>query len=513
MPDDTRFSDRPDVSTILGAAKMTGQTLSGWKLGLIEAVTARETASYIGADDLPGSAVVEPATNYFVARADRNLREGQTSIGAIATAMNRRIEDDGLDALLRSSAYTAGLDFSHEFRDRSWEVSGYYAFSHVSGSPLALVRTQRSSARYFQRPDADYVDVDSSRTALAGHAAKIELRKIAGVHWRGSAELSTTSPGFEINDIGFQSTVDRVGADLELTWVENQPGDIFRNYRVSGRLSRDWNYGRDAVGGRASISFNGELANYWGGNVSFTRSFVAYDDHLTRGGPIALDPAGFNVDFRLNSDGRRPFSLRSGGNFSWGESGGWHRSANAGLTVRPAGNWTVSIGPKLSQSRTSAQYIGYADDPTAVATYGRRYIFAPVDQTTLSMETRLNVNFTPELSLEMYGQPFVSSGDYGDAMTLRAPRTYDFDAYEESVEDRDFNTRSLRGNAVLRWEWRPGSTVFLVWQQQRSGSLECSQSRPRCDNGRFDFSRDARSIFDPHPDNVFLLKLNYWLNL
>jgi hypothetical protein len=234
---------------------------------------------------------------------------------------------------------------------------------------------------------------------------------------------------------------------------------------------------------------------------------------LTRGGPIALDPAGFNVDFRLNSDGRRKLSLRSGGNYSWGESGGWHRTANAGFTIRPAGNWTVSVGPKLSQSRTSAQYIGYVDDLAAVETFGRRYIFAPVDQTTLSMETRLNVNFTPELSLEMYAQPFVSSGDYGDAMTLRAPRTHDFDAYEKSVEDRDFNTRSLRGNAVLRWEWRPGSTMFLVWQQQRSGSLECSVNRPRCDNGRFDFSRDARSIFDPHPDNVFLLKLNYWLNL
>ncbi|MGH7506546.1 MAG: DUF5916 domain-containing protein, partial [Longimicrobiales bacterium] len=384
--------------------------------------------------------------------------------------------------------------------------------SHIAGSAAALVHSQRSSARYYQRPDADYLAVDSSITAMRGYAGRIELRKVAGLHWRGGANISLTSPGFEINDIGFQTSVDRIGTDLHLTYVENQPGPVFRYYRITSRLSRDWNYGWDTQGGNASLNFNWQLLNYWSGHVNVSHSLRSFDDRLTRGGPLGLNLPDNRFELQLRSDDRKPVSGRLSGNLGWGESGGWHRNLSMNVSLRPAENWTVSAGPSLRRNRAAAQYVTTEEDASASATYGARYIFAPLDQTTLSMETRLNVNFSPRVSLDVFAQPFISTGDYGDPMQLRAPRTFSFDRYDGELDDEDFSTRSLRGNAVLRWEWKPGSTLFLVWQQRRADGLDCALAAS-CGRGEFDFGRDVGALFDPRPDNIFMVKMNYWLNL
>jgi hypothetical protein len=510
LPDDAAFSDRPDASTILAAAKVTGRTGS-WNVGLLEAVTAEEHARFLRADGSEGEATVEPRTNYLVGRAERLMHDGRTQIGAIATGVHRSLGDDDLRASLRSAAYTGGVDFSHEFFDRAWSLSGYFAFSHIAGGEEAIVRAQRSSARYYQRPDADYLDVDSTRTTLSGYAARVMLRKNAGLHWRGEANLSFTSPGFEINDLGFQTSVDRIGADFNVSFVENRPGETFRNWRIESRTSRDWNYGWDAQGGSTSLRFNAQLLNYWGGSINAMRSFRSYDDRFTRGGPTGVNLPDNRVELNFNSDSRKQLSFRTNGSVGWGESGGWNRNISFNLNLRPAENWTISAGPRLSRNRASAQYLTALDDAAATATFGRRYLFAPLDQTTLSMETRLNVNFTPEMSLDVFAQPFISTGDYHETMALRAPRTFSFDTFSGDDEDRDFSMRSLRGNAVMRWEWKPGSTLFLVWQQRRSGELRCDDVQ--CGRGRFDVRRDVRALFDPRPDNVFMIKMNYWLNI
>ncbi len=470
---------------------------------MVQALTAKERAPYVDGAGLSGEATVEPMTNYLVARAEKNLRQGETQLGGILTAVNRDLGGSDLGQALRSSAYTGGFDFRHEFMNRTWELNGYFATSRIAGSPEAIVLAQRSSARYYQRPDQDYLSVDSSATSMEGFAGRIELQKTAGLHWRGQVNFSATSPGFEINDIGFLTAADRASGNAELTYVENRPGTTFRMYRINMRLSREWNFGREAQGGRVNLGWMGQFANYWGGSLSFTRTLRAQDDRLTRGGPTALDLPGQNVDLRLNTDDRKRVVLRTNASYSWGESGGWHRQISGSISLRPQEFWTVSLGPKLSRSHNTAQYLWHIEDPTAIATYGNRYIFSPIDQTTLSMETRLNINFSPDVSFDLYAQPFVSTGDFGGPIQLRAPGTYDFDPYQGDGRE-DFNTRSLRGNAVMRWEWRPGSTLFLVWQQQRSGYA---------DYGRFDFQRDTRAIFEGKPDNVFLVKLNYWLNL
>ena len=505
VPDNTVHTNRPDNSTILGAAKLTGQTAGGWNLGIVNALTAEESATTLDDAGTFGESVVEPLANYFAARAEKNMRQGQSSVGGIVTAVNRNFSADGegLRDVLRSSAYASGMDFSHEFANRTWQLQGYLAYSRINGSTGAIVRAQESSARYYYRPDADYLDLDSSRTSLDGYAGRIVLRKNAGLHWRGDFNMSATSPGFEVNDLGFQTQVDRLGTDINVMYVENRPGKVFRNYRVNLRNSGDWNYGWDRVGGRSNISFNYSLVNYWNGNVSYTRNFESYDDRLTRGGPIALNPAGNNVEVRLNSNEREKVSLRTEFQHSWGESGGWERELSGNVSIRAASNWSVSFGPRYRRNHNSAQYRGSVLDASATRTFGYRFLFSPIDQTTVSMDTRLNVNFSPEMSLELFAQPFVATGDYGDPLQLAAPRTYDFEPYEGEVEDNDFRRTSLRGNAVLRWEWRPGSTLFVVWQQRRAGSF---------DDGEFRFGRDSRAVFDQRPNNVFLVKLNYWLN-
>jgi hypothetical protein len=271
------------------------------------------------------------------------------------------------------------------------------------------------------------------------------------------------------------------------------------------------------VGGRSYLGFNGQLTSYWGGSIGIARGWSAFDDRFTRGGPIALNPAGYQVDFHVSSDSRRAVSGRLNGEYGEDEGGGWNRRLSFNVSFRPADNWTLSAGPSVRQSRNAAQYVTVEEDVGDAATFGDRYVFAPLDQTTVSMETRLNVNFTPTVSLDVFAQPFVATGDYGAAMRLRAPRTFDFDPHPAlDTADRDFVSRSLRGNAVLRWEWLPGSTLFVVWQQRRSGEPDCSagdEAAGTCRPGRFDFGRDARALFDAAPDNVFQVKMTYWLNL
>lgn len=526
-PDAAAYADIPDATTILGAGKLTGRTASGWSIGVLEAVTAREYAHYTDEAGEEGERLIEPLTNYFVGRLERQFRQGRTVVGGLATSVNRRLGGTPLVGDLRSAAYTGGVDFSHEWADRSWSLSGHFATSHIGGTAEVIEDAQRSSARYYQRPDADHLEVDPDATSLRGYTAELELEKQAGLHWRGQASLSTTSPGFEVNDLGFQSRADRLRVDGQIEYVDFTPGRYFRDWNLDLGPELTWNYGGDLLERGVSVSGFGVLTNYWGGHARYSHDFEGLDARLTRGGPLALSPASDRVNGRIFSDRRKAWTVSVGGSFDRTSAGGSGRSIDVRLGFKPASNWDISLGPKYEVENEVAQYVGSVDDPTAAATYGRRYLFADLDRTTVSMDVRLNVAFTPDVTLELYAQPFLATGDYGAPKQLREPRSFAFDRFGPDgigtstreddgwlvdpdgggpaadffVEEDDFNVRSLRGNAVLRWQWRPGSTIFLVWQQERSGSAGL---------GDFDFDRDAGALFDAEPDNVFVVKMNYW---
>jgi len=502
-------ADAPDGTTILGAAKFTGKTAGGWSLGLIEAVTAEETARYMdlgtGAE---GDFTVEPLSNYLVARGRRDLRQGQSAVGFMFTGVNRRLNSTQSEAVLRSGAYAGGLDFRHEFANRAWVVQGSAAWSHIRGTPEALERVQRAGNHFFQRPDADHLGVETDLTSMTGHSVGVSLARQAGEHWRGGIAVAETSPDYEVNDLGYQVRTDRRDLQADLSWIQTRPGSFFRNYSISVNNRLEHNFDWDRILSMTTLGFGFRTLNFWGGMITLTRMHPSLDDRSTRGGPLMERPANISAGLHLGTDSRK--RLQFGLAFGTGRDDyeGWNARGGLNITYRSE-RWNITTGPAFGRSFTGAQYVTTLANPANTSTYGADYLFAPLEQTEISFVTRLNVTFTPKLSLETYLQPYIVSGDYRDFAQLAAPRSYDFTERPDlsgpnAPFNPDFNFRSLRGNAVLRWEWRPGSTLFLAWQQVRSDYA--------LGLGDFDFGRDRTALFDAQPDNIFVLKINYWLN-
>lgn len=497
----TPLADVPDVSRIWGAAKFTGKTDSGWSIGVIEALTGREDARIRLGDGTEDEFAVEPLTNYLVARVRRDTDQGRTSIGGMVTAVNRDLATEALEGTLHSGGYSGGMDVRVETDDRTWALLGSAAFSRVGGSPEALIRTQRAGNHFFQRPDADHLAVDSTAAFLSGYSVGASLERRGGEHWRGSVAVAATSPAFEVNDLGFQTRTDRRDAAVALSYREDQPGSFLRDWSVTSNVRFEHNYDWQRILGLASVGLNVRGLSFWGGHLGLTRSLTANDDRSTRGGPLMERPANWNGFAAVYSDQRKPVTVSTTLRGSRDDYEGWSGSVGFGVNVRTSDRWNLSLSPEWSVNRTDAQYVGTVSDAAADHTYGARYLFAPLKQTTLAMETRLNVTFTPRLSFELFAQPFLSTADFGTVGELAEPGSYRFQATSVEAPDRDFNVRSLRGTAVLRWEWRPGSTMFLAWQQNRSSVAPY---------GDFDFSRDREALFDAAPDNIFLLKVSYW---
>jgi hypothetical protein len=538
VPAGAAYSDLDERTTILGAAKVTGRTTGGWSLGVLEAVTGEETSRYVDAAQIGDEAVVEPLSNYVVGRARRQIGGGETRFGVIGAAVNRRLSGTGLEDRLHSSAYSGGLDFAHEWSNRTFKISSAVTGSYVSGGPGAILRTQRSSTRYYQRPDANHLTYDPNITDLAGYYAMVDIGKQAG-RVIGKASVGVTSPGYEVNDLGFQSASDRIIFDTNIQYTQPTPGSIFRNWNVRGSPDGGWNYAGDRIHGEINASGNFQLLNYWGGGWRIAYNPVNDDDRLTRGGPIAKTPSKWGGSANVSSDSRRDVIGRI--NYDWltTSAGGWSHNFRFNLTVNASERVYLQFQPGLTRRFETAQYVTSVSDTLATQTFGRRYVFGDLEQTTFSLATRVNVTLSPTLSLQLYAEPFISAGDYRGLMQFAAPGTFDFLRYGDDigtlaqqtdgnytvdpdgagpadpfgVSNRDFSYRSLHGNAVLRWEWHQGSTLFFVWQQRRINSLD-NLGPGGTDTwvGDFDLGRDVGDMFATPSDNVLVIKVNYWLN-
>jgi hypothetical protein len=535
VPGAAVYSLTPTATTILGAGKLSGKTASGWSLAALDAVTARETASWLEPDGLQRDVEVEPVTNYFAGRARREMRSGQTILGFLATAVNRDLAGSPLEPSLHRTAYAGGIDLSHEFANRTYDLDVLFTPSRVSGDPAALLGTQRSSARYYQRPDAEHLELDSAATSLSGYAWRASLNKIAGF-WRWEVMTAGVSPGYEVNDLGFQNNADRIGVEATLGYEQTRRGALFRNWNLYGTPELAWNYGGDLIHAGAALRGQAQLPNFSTVSGRVSASPARVNPRLTRGGPLTRDPAAWTASAAFNTDTRTRVTGRLGLEASGDRSGAWQWTGTGTLLYKGGATLDLSLGPSLTRSFGTAQYVTTVADAAAGATFGRRYVFADLHQTTLSLDTRVNVTLTPDVSFELFAQPFIASGDYESLKELAAPRRFDFRRYGVDagtitpvdgstrflvdpdgtgpapafrVDNKDFNLRSLRANAVFRWEWRPGSTLYLVWQQMRSGSLAYADDPAA---GRFAFGRDARELLELDSDDVFLIKASYWFN-
>lgn len=509
-------------TTILGAAKLSGKTASGWSVGSLVAVTAEEKAAVVDSAGQRHEDVVEPLTGYFVGRLARDFRNGLTQLGLFATAVERDLPPSL--SYLRQDAYALGTSWNHRFLGDTYMVTGWIAASRVSGSPRAIDLTQRSSARYFQRPDNDYVTYDPTRTALAGLAGQLMFLRTQG-NWRYGFALDTRSPGFEVNDLGYQREADRTifGIWLNRRWLK--PGKIFRSVYLNFTQYQVWNYGWDRMELGANINANWIWLNYWGGYAGIERGWGGLDPAALRGGPGFLRPARANFWSGLWTDQRKPLRMRMDWGFSRQDEGaGWSYRVGPGISWRPAAYADLSASPFFARQFNGWQFLRRA------RVQGEdQYLFGELEQTTLSLTFRANLTFTPDLSLEIYAQPFVASGDYREFKRVADPRAATFAArFDRLGPDRlllggdtvridfdrdgvadlnlgipDFTVLSLRSNVVLRWEYLPGSTLFLVWQHGRSSYLG---------KGAFDLGSRLDDLWTAPGSNTLMIKVSYWLS-
>ena len=518
------FVDAPTATTILGASKLTGKTRNGWSIGALDAITGQESARTATGLSL-GHAAVEPLTNYFVARMQREFGP-RAGAGFIATSVNRRLDTAALsDGLARTATVVGGDAYYFLDHSRDWVLVGKMAASQLSGSPTAILGLQQAAQRYFQRPDAPEVHLDATRTSLGGYNGRINLNRNSGL-WQLNAALWGVSPGFESNDLGFEGQADRAGAHLVSIWRNVTPGRVLRNRTIWAAKWYTWNFNRELQGDGYNGSLQMQFLNYWflGVNGGYSRRVL--DDRLTRGGPSAVAPAGGFVNVYGNTDGRTWLSFS--GNQAFTDNGIAGKNWNGGVTAnfKPSPMLMVSVGPQWTFAHTSAQYVAGLIDPGATATYGGRYLFGSLQQTQLSMTTRVNAILTPTVSVQLFMQPLLAAGEYTHIKELTRPRTYDFSelasnaltydvassTYTLTPDDPaaspltfanpDFNFKSLKVNAVFRWEIRPGSTFYAVWTRQ-----QVDTSNP----GDFAVGRDTRALFGATGDDVVLVKMAYWI--
>ena len=535
-PSDAAFSHIPENATIQGAAKLSGRTAGGISVGALFAMTGNERGEALYEDGSRGDFLVEPRSQYGTVSVSRDFRGGASQIGVLGTGMRRELPGDSSFDWLPSSAFSGGVRFNHQWNDRDWAVFGYFSGSQVRGSEEAITRIQRSSIHYYQRPDATRLSPDPTATSISGRDWRLTIAKQNGEHWTGSVWAAEVSKGFEVNDIGFSTRSEVIDGGAAINYREIRPGRFLRSYNFGLRTFHNWSHEalddmwsigswHDArTNGSYNASANVELLNYWRLNTQFQYRPQQMSRRQTRGGPMMVRPAGNSVNFNINSDGRKAVAFGMGLNVSddWRGEGGAKRFFSW-INIRPSDNVSIQLGPNYSTSRSGDQYVTATSTLPYDPTYGTRYIFADLEQREWAMETRLDWTFSPTLTLQLFAQPLIASGDYVLYKQLGAAETYDFidldptfvDGSQEvdfdadgsvdySFTDRDFNVRSLIGNAVLRWEYRPGSTLFLVWQRSQAG---------RAAVGDFDFGRDLGALFDAPADNRFIVKVNYWLGL
>ena len=393
------------------------------------------------------------------------------------------------------------MDFEHEWANRGWSLSGAFASTFVQGSEDAMLLTQRSSARYFQRPDADHLSVDSAATSMSGYYAMVDLNKQSG-YVQMKIAMAALSPGYEVNDMGFQTETDRFIIDTDISYQQPRPGRHFRTWRLWGSPDAKWNSNGDLIFVNFNSNFFFQLLNYWGGLLRVAHDFATDDDRLTRGGPMARRPSQWSGIVSLNSDSRKSLSMRSRYNWEYAEDGSWQHSANVDFTYKSGENVELRLGPDFRRTFTNSQFVTSVSDPLATATYGRRYIFAPIDQTTVSLETRLNITVSPTLTFELFAQPLLSRGNYGGLKEFSEPGTLDFKAYGSDVGTIG---RRTDGYYVVDPDGSGAASSFSVSDRDfnfRSHGV-----------GTFDLGSYAGELFGLTPDNIFLVKVNYWLNM
>jgi hypothetical protein len=487
----------PTATRILGAAKVTGRLPGGFSLGVLDAVTDN-----VGG---PGGTTLEPATNYAVARGNQDYDDGDGSFGFIATAVNRSL-DPASEPHLHRSAYSGGIDGRRRFAGR-FEVSGSLDFSRVDGSAAAIARTQRDPVHLYQRPDGA-LTFDSARTSLTGTNLELRFAKVGGKRLVFETAYQRRSPGFEINDIGFLRQADQQAWTTWAALAFRNPNRVFRELRWN---FNNWEYWSSA-GLPTERAFNTnvhtQFNNRWWLHLGGTLGQIGatWCDRCARGGPAIRQDPYIAPWAGIEGDNRKPLVPSFWVNY-WRGDGGRSESLELEptLELKVSTRFTSSLSASYERNRNDTQYFETFNDSSGTP----HFTFAHLEQKTLSLTWRLGYTFTPNTSLQVYASPFVSKGTYTDIREVGQARAASYEARYQPYDDPGvagdpggFNVQEFRSNVVFRWEYRPGSTLFLVWSQGREGSSAVE--------GNKSFAGDLGDLFDQRANHTFLVKLSYW---
>ncbi|NJB70986.1 hypothetical protein GGR42_001448 [Saonia flava] len=517
---DDDFVDQPDNTPIIGAAKFSGKTKDGWSIGILESVTAKRYAAIYNNGNRRKE-VVEPLTNYFVGRLQKDFNNRNTFLGGMFTAVNREDLTENID-FLHESAYTGGFDFKHQWNERAWYVGGNINWSHVKGTEEAIQNTQESITHLFQRVDADYLEVDEEKTSLTGTGGNVQIGNLDG-RWKFESGATWRSPELELNDIGFQRRADDI---RHYTWIGYQtqkPDSTFRRVGVNYNHWTAWDFG----GNHNLLQFNTNSwqnwKNNWFTNAGFNYMPINYSNSALRGGPRLRYSRGISFWNGINTDNRKKvrFNIFHNGSF------GGHNSYNTyniefGVSYQPTNALRISAFPSYGINNDKLQFIDNID-----VGGNTRYLNGEIEQRTLSMSFRLNYTINPNLSIQYWGQPFISRGRYSNFKFITDPLAKEFtdrfslyndnqiffidevynvdedldDVTDFSFDNPDFSFVQFRSNLVVRWEYIPGSEIFLVWSQDVSQNADPQEELFR--------SLENNILGDQKPQNIFLIKATY----
>ena len=522
--DEGEYASVPKFTRILGAAKLTGKTENGLSVGILEALTA-DTRATIDNQGEEYRETVEPLTNYTLARVQKDFNKGNTIIGGAVTSAIRKLDGTEMQ-YLHNNATTGGVDFTQYFKDRNYMLNAALYMSNVQGSTEAISLTQQSSARYFQRPDADHLQLDESRTSLSGAGGKLEFGKIGG-NWNFLYMNIFKSPGLEINDMGYMQVADNVMNVLWTGYNFTEPFSIFRRLNLNNDVYLSNDFGGQITGLGYEYNVNASFKNYWRAGFGGGFNFMEVSTRMLRGGPSMIMPNNGRFRVNLGSDDRKAISGGAFFNTNWGSEDSYQRYYyTLFMTFRPLNTLSISLFPSYSHNIQELQYVTQTDmsgDP--------RYIFGSIDQKVLSMSLRINFSITPDLTIQYWGQPFTASGDYSEFKMITDSKadqyTDRFHVYTEdqisfdgsnylidentdsnmdySFENPDFSVNEWLSNLVVRWEFLPGSTAYLVWSQTRNHYIA---------DGTFDAWENMKLMYtEGKPTNVFLVKFSYRFGL
>jgi hypothetical protein len=530
LPQKSDFADVPISTRILGAAKLTGKVFDGWNVGIIEALTNREYAR-IDTSGVHRDWEVEPLTSYSIGRIQRDFNDGKQGIGILSTYTYRFFKDQGVREAVNEDALIGGIDgWTALDGEKEYMVTGWTTFSYVQGTRERMLYLQQAWPHYYGRPDANHISVDSSATSMRGYAGRFTLNKQKGRLVLNVA-LGFISPGFEPGDLGYLSRTDFMNYHIVTGYKWSDPTPYYRYVNIFGSYFSTRDFGGNvtcrALWGRTNYQF----PNYHTLGFYYDYGFESANTTRTRGGPLTLNPPGYEYGLDYYTDSRNDY-IEEAYWYAYEGKNGFYHSLNLYLTMRPSSNVSLTIGPGYTFHLEKAQWVDAYSDAFATQTYGNRYIFADLNYKELSAQIRVNWTLSPTLSIQMFVQPLFATGDYTNFKELARPRSFDFNIFGKngsffadstfdnrsrmiyldpdgtgpapmvSLNHPSFSSVSLRGNAVLRWEYMPGSTLFFVWTQSRF-DFEGT--------GNFDFHRSFNRLIDAKADNIFMVKLTYWL--